>query len=113
MNKALNTPTINRVFIDATHLNQASRNKILNEVNIKPDEINVIWLKTPLRVCLERNKKRVGRANVPEKSIKNMYYNLEEPSNKENIDYLYIVDYKSQTIKSIWLKEQDLDGFIY
>ena len=34
-------------------------------------------------------------------------------SNKENIDYLYIVDYKSQTIKSIWLKEQDLDGFIY
>ena len=113
INEALNNPNIYKVFADATHLNAKSRIKVLDKLNIKPNEINVIWLKTPLDVCLKRNKQRIGRANVPEDTIKNMYYNLEEPSNKENIDYLYIVDYKSKTIKSMWLKEFDFDGFIF
>lgn len=42
-----------------------------------------------------------------------MYHILEKPSNKENINYLYIVDYNSQTIKCIWLKEYDFDGFVF
>lgn len=64
-------------------------------------------------VCLERNATREGRAKVPTEAIKNMYYSLEEPSNKENIDYLYIINSRYKTIKKIWLKEKDLEGFIF
>lgn len=64
-------------------------------------------------VCLERNATREGRAEVPMEVIKNMYYSLEEPSNKENIDYLYIINNKYKTIKKIWLKEYDFDGFVF
>lgn len=50
---------------------------------------------------------------VPEDTIKNMYSHLEEPSSKENIDYLYTVDYNTQTIKCTHLKEQNLENFIF
>ena len=36
-----------RVFADASHLNQSSRAKVINKIGQYANEINVIWLRTP------------------------------------------------------------------
>ena len=59
------------VYADATHLNTASRNKLLNSITEKPTSIEAIVLKVPLETCLERNRLRKGtRGFVPEDTIK-------------------------------------------
>lgn len=80
-----------RIFADATHLNSISRAKVINKLKQLPEEINVIWLDTPLEECIKRNNCREGRAKVPEQVIKNMYSNMCPPINTEKINYLYIV----------------------
>lgn len=79
------------VFADATHLNPASRNKTITKINAKVDEINVVFLNTPLSVCLERNALREGRKFVPETVIKNMYNSIKIPEKEEGISKVYIV----------------------
>ena len=80
-----------RVFADATHLNFASRNKTISRINVPVDEINVVFLNTPLNTCIERNAKREGRKFVPETVIKNMYKSIRLPEKEENINKIYIV----------------------
>lgn len=81
------------VYADATHLNQASRNKLLRAISTKPEEINVIWIKTPLEEALKRNENRKGtRAYVPRSVIRRMYYSIETPSFEEGINKIYIVE---------------------
>lgn len=81
------------VFADATHLNPASRNKLIS--NLCPtspiEEINVVFLDTPLEVCLARNAKREGRKYVPEEVIKHMYRTIKLPEKEEGIKKVYIV----------------------
>ena len=80
-----------RVFADATHLNFASRNKTISRINVQVDEINVVFLDTPLDICIERNAKREGRKFVPETVIKNMYKSIRLPEKEEGINKVYIV----------------------
>jgi predicted kinase len=81
------------VFADATHLNPASRNKLLRSISAKPDSIEVVWIKTPLQECLERNERRAGtRSYVPQTVIRNMFNSIEAPSFEEGIDVIYIVE---------------------
>ena len=89
------------VIADATHLNFASRNKTLRNIKSKIDEINVIFIDTPLNIALERNAKRTGRKLVPEEVIKNMYNSLMLPDELEGINKTYIVDNATQKIKII------------
>ena len=77
------------VFADATHLNKASRNKVINRLQNKPDKINVIYMTTSLKEALRRNSKRTGRALVPENVIKEMYNSLEKPTKEENINKIF------------------------
>lgn len=90
-----------KVIADATHLNFASRNKTLRNIKSKIDEINVIFIDTPLKIALERNAKRTGRKLVPEEVIKNMYNSLMLPDDSEGINKIYIVDNATQKIKII------------
>ena len=99
INQELSNKNNQNVYADATHLNQASRKKVLNKINISPESINVLYIKTPLDICIKRNEKRDGRAKVPEQVIKNMYNSIQEPSKKENIDYLYIVEDGKEIVK--------------
>lgn len=80
------------VFADATHLNPNSRLKTLRALTSKPDEIAVVFLKTPLETCLARNSLREGRKFVPETSIKNMYHSIELPEAWEGIKTCFIVE---------------------
>ena len=79
-------PRIESVYVDATHLNDKSRNKTLNRLprdNIK-EIVNVVFT-TPIEVCLERNKNRTGLEFVPENVIKNMAKSFQMPKKYRTI----------------------------
>ena len=83
---ALNNPEIENVYVDATHLNDKSRNKTLNclpKENINKI-INVVF-NVPIEICLERNALRTGRAVVPEEVIRNMSASFSLPKENETI----------------------------
>ena len=79
---------IKNVIIDATHLNKASRMKLINAIFPYGLDINIlcIWMETPLEVCLARNAKREGRACVPNSAIRRMWNSSQFPS-KDEYDY--------------------------
>lgn len=69
------------VFADATHLNEASRRKLISNLKLaKEDYIIPIVVETPLKICLERNARRTGRERVPESVIKDMFMSLTDPA---------------------------------
>lgn len=81
------------VFADATHLTRASRNKLLRALKETPNEIWVIWMKTPLETAFERNQTREGtRAFVPKGQVHRMYTSIEEPSFEEGFNKIIIVE---------------------
>lgn len=80
------------MYADATHLNPASRAKVINKLKYRPDEINVIYKKVSLEMALERNNKRKGIAVVPDEVIKSMYAGFLEPQDYEDIDNVYIIE---------------------
>lgn len=72
---------ITDIYVDATHLNEASREKLLGRLkNLDKVNLNAIVFDIPLEVCLERNAQRTGRACVPETAIRNMYNNFRNPA---------------------------------
>ena len=79
------------IYVDATHLTQKARTKVLNELDVKNVNINCIYFNVPLNVCIERNAHRSGRAKVPESVIENMYKSLEKPSFYEEYEYNEII----------------------
>lgn len=77
------------VFVDATHLNEKSRNKILRALNINTDAIDVNWLvfDVDLKTCLHRNKKRQGRERAPDYVLVNMNKIFNFPTFDESYEY--------------------------
>ena len=78
--EALSNPMIEDIYIDATHLNDRSREKTLSRL---PKEninkiTNVVFL-VPIETCLERNAQRTGREVVPEDAIRNMQKSFKMP----------------------------------
>lgn len=80
------------IYVDATHLNEVSRNKVLDRLHLS-DEVKVIpvFIKQPLSVCLQRNQLREGKANVPSSAITRMYHRIEEPTHDEKHHYANII----------------------
>ena len=77
---ALNNPLIEDVYVDATHLNDRSREKTLSRLpkeNI--EKITNVVFKAPIEICLERNALRSGREVVPEDVIRNMSKSFKMP----------------------------------
>ena len=78
--KALLNTDDKDVYADASHLNWASRRKVLHNIAPLDDiEVGVVVFKTPLNVCFERNDTRIGHANVPHSVIRRMYYSFTHP----------------------------------
>ena len=78
--EALTNPLVEDIYVDATHLNDKSREKTLSRLpkdNIK--EIFNVVFQVPIEVCLERNAQRTGREVVPEDAIRNMQKSFKLP----------------------------------
>ena len=84
----------NDVFADATHLNRASRNKLITAIDseLKID-IDVIWIKAPIDTCIAQNANREGtRSFVPLSAIRRMHASIEAPSFDEGFTKIYIIE---------------------
>lgn len=78
------------VFADATHLNAASRKKVIDNVT-GYDMIGAIVIDTSLTEALKRNSNRTGREFVPPSVIRRMAAQFEFPDITENFDVVYEV----------------------
>lgn len=82
MNNSLNKNDC--TIIDATHISKASRAKILQRVeNPANVRLLVLYLTTPIDVCMQQNDLRIGRERVPQEVIKGMAEQFEKPTEKE------------------------------
>lgn len=86
---AIRNPFVDNIYLDATHLNEKSRNKVLNSLGnlVKNININVIYFDICAAVCCQRNALRSGRAKVPENTIINMMYRFQTPTFNEKYKY--------------------------
>ena len=76
-----------RTYADATHLNEKSRNKLLDRLNLENVDIYMVVFNTTLNECLERNSKREGREKVPETALKRMYLSKTNPKGDQKYRY--------------------------
>lgn len=82
------------VIADASHLNWASRRKLLNNIDKFHkrsgekcyDSVWVIVFKPALETCFKYNDTRTGRANVPHHVIEIMYNGMTDPKD-DNFTY--------------------------
>ena len=91
----LSDPWIENVIADATHLNEISRDKLINAIRRKrpnlPLHITMVYFDIPLEVCKFRNAKREGRARVPNDVMDKMYNSLQFPRLREGLERIEIV----------------------
>lgn len=80
---------------DATHLNEVSRDKLINSIKkMRPTlnfDIVMVYFDIPIEVCQFRNAKRTGRACVPENTINRMAATFEFPKCRKNLVRIEIV----------------------
>ena len=92
------------VIVDATHINEASRNKLLNALNLHKDvKVNCIFFDVPDTVCLARNEMREGRSRVPRGVIRRMYAQMVPPHMNEKHKYnkIFYIDENGKICKEI------------
>ena len=83
----LDAPIYEAIYVDATHISEKARNKVLDRLNLKNIEIHILYFDTELDKCLERNDKRSGRECVPKSAIYNMHKSLTKPTFNEKYKY--------------------------
>ena len=74
------------VIADATHINPASRSKLVYNLDIDLNTINInyIFFNTSLKDCLKNNEKRKGtKFYVPRGVIRRMHSQLKKPTMEE------------------------------
>ena len=84
---------IDFVIADATQLNQKSRNKLLDSLNLKGIKIIPFSFELPLETCLSRNELRKNDelAYVPRGAIRRMNEQFEKPTFSEKYTYSAII----------------------
>ena len=100
-----NLPKYDTVFVDATHVTEGSRTKVLRALGsaIKGVTLGSIFVNVPLELALEQNEQRKGtRAYVPQSAIESMYLALTPPSEEEGFDEMYIVTRKENGENKIY-----------
>ena len=78
---------------DATHLNMFSRCKLMQALDQYTTAYKVVYVvfKTDADTCVERNKAREGRRNVPENIIRNMCRDFRMPTMDEDDRIINII----------------------
>lgn len=67
------------IIADATHLNEFSRDKLLNRLSLNGYEVWYVVFDIPLEIALARNALRTGRIKVPDSVIEKMYNSFKMP----------------------------------
>lgn len=80
------------IYVDATHLNEKSRNKVLDRLYLGGVNIIPVNMHTSLEKCIAQNDQRVGRCHVPITVIKDQYKAYEPASYAEKHVYKEIIN---------------------
>lgn len=82
------------VIADATHLNEFSRRKLTQAIDMRFTDYEIIYVVVSLGYdeCAKRNASREGRARVPETALKNMYRDFRFPSKNEDERIIDIIE---------------------
>ena len=75
---AINNPEVEDIYIDATHLTEKSRAKVLKELPKGDYFVTTVFFDVPLEICIERNDNRTGRAFVPHSVIRSMHASYDQ-----------------------------------
>ena len=89
-------------LLDATHINEGSRSKILRALgeNLKDVEVNIIVINADLDTALGQNELRKGnRTYVPRGAIRRMFLQKTLPTIEEGFDNIYIYTKEEGKIK--------------
>ena len=72
------------IYIDATHINDRSRAKTINNLNIDYEKVMLICVRfvVPMELAKYRNSLREGRAKVPDDVIESMYRKYSYPTKR-------------------------------
>ena len=74
------------VIADATHLNIFSRKKLTNAIDKFYTDYQIIYVifDVSLQKIVERNKQRIGLAQVPDEVLKRIYQDFSPPTHEDN-----------------------------
>lgn len=79
------------IFVDATHINEKSRNRILSRLSNTEDYVLVVeTFNIPKEEAIKRNDKRKGFAYVPLAAINRMYQDFTIPTMSEFEKYKFV-----------------------
>ena len=70
---AINDPEVENIYVDATHLTEKARAKVLGELPKGDYFVTTVFFDVPLETCIKRNDNRTGRALVPHSVIRRMH----------------------------------------
>lgn len=81
------------IFVDATHLSEKSRNKILDRLTLDNVYLIPVSFQLPLEQILSQNEQRRGqnRAYVPRSVIRRMFAQYNPPTENEKYHYDHIL----------------------
>lgn len=71
------------VIADATHLNWASRHKLINALGIKNINIIPVVIESNIEDSIKRNEEREGRTIVPRSALQRMVVSFTDPKTDE------------------------------
>ena len=82
------------IIADATHLNQFSRRKLTQAIDMYTTDYKIIYVvfNVSADTCIARNANRTGRANVPENIIRNMCRDFRAPIKDEDERVIDIIE---------------------
>ena len=76
---ALNEEGVFNVIVDATHINWASRRKLLKALNLDGDSVICVVVQNEMDEIIENNESRSGRAVVPRAVVRRMSNQMTDP----------------------------------
>lgn len=94
---------------DATHLNLASRTKLLRALgsSLYGVEVDAVVIQGSLETALKQNENRLGtRSYVPQDQIRKMYNQQTTPSFEEGFNKIYIYQTDGTEIKYLIFEEK-------
>lgn len=82
------------VVADATHLNEFSRRKLTQAIDMYTTDYKIIYVvfNVDADTCVMHNANRGGRANVPENIIRNMCRDFRAPTRDEDERVIDIIE---------------------
>lgn len=91
--EAIDSKTFENIYVDATHLNEKSRNKVLDRLSLKKVDIVPVDFLIPVEICLRQNelRRKTPLAYVPRGVIRRMCVTYQSPTFNEKYNYKTII----------------------